>query len=161
MEKQKYYEIANKIKTASFNTKSSDNAIISRPMHTMIESEIEPAIWMFTKENSDACEHILNSPQCSIFYSEPANNTFMSVVGTAEIVRDKKKMGDLWHPMMRAWYPDGIEDDSIVLIKFTPQSAKIWDGPDSQFATFLQLSFSILKGEQYKPSAESYGTVSF
>ena len=50
---------------------------------------------------------------------------------------------------MEAWFPQGPEDDSIVLIKVTGETAEYWDGPGGRVSSVLSLVKSKLTGERY------------
>jgi general stress protein 26 len=35
----------------------------------------------------------------------------------------------LWNPLYEAWFPDGQDDPSVVVVKVTGESAQYWDSP--------------------------------
>jgi general stress protein 26 len=74
-------------------------------------------------------------------YASPDDNAYVSVSGTAEIVKDKAKMEELWNPILKAWFPDGLETPGICLLKVTAEQAEYWDSPNSkivQIAGFVK-----------------------
>ena len=41
----------------------------------------------------------------------------MSLTGDAEVVEDAAKKRELWNSAVEAWFPQGPDDDSVVLLK--------------------------------------------
>lgn len=60
-----------------------------------------------------------------------------------------RKAKDLWSAGMEAWFPQGPEDDSIVLIKVSGETAEYWDTPGGRVATVLSLAKAKVTGERY------------
>ena len=70
-------------------------------------------------------EHVL------LAYSEPKDQNYVSVSGTATTTQDRAKIKELWSEPMRVWFPKGPEDDNITLIKVSIDSAEYWDAPSA------------------------------
>ncbi len=76
-------------------------------------------------------------------YASTAKNTYMCVMGSSEVVKDKAKMSELWNDMLKTWFPDGLETPGISLLKVTPTAAHYWESD----ATRLRLLFSYVKAK--------------
>jgi len=67
-------------------------------------------------------EHRVNAAYCG-------SSSWVSVSGTAEIIRDQLKARELWNPFVEAWLPEGPQDPNIVLIRVQADTAEYWDSP--------------------------------
>ena len=67
----------------------------------------------------------------------------MSLTGHASVVDDVAKKKELWNGGVEAWFPQGPEDTSVVLIRVDGDSAEYWDAPGGRLAT----AFSFVKAK--------------
>ncbi len=112
----------------------------SRPMQTQ-EAEFDGTLWFFTSSDTHKAEEIEKDRRVNVSYGAPDSNTYVSVSGTAEIVKDHAKIEELWNPLYKAWFPKGLEDPALCLLKVTVEQAEYWDSPSStlvQIAGFVQ-----------------------
>ena len=65
------------------------------------------------------------------------------------MVTDEAKKKELWNSGVAAWFPDGPDDDEIVLIKVEGDSAEYWDTPGGRIATALSFAKAKVTGEPY------------
>lgn len=61
-------------------------------------------------------------------YNKDEKQTWVDVTGQAEIIFDDGKKKELWYDELKRYFPNGPEDDNVVLIKVTPDEAEIWSG---------------------------------
>ncbi len=40
-------------------------------------------------------------------------------------------MEELWNPILKAWFPEGLDDPNICLLKVNVEQAEYWDSPSS------------------------------
>jgi general stress protein 26 len=103
----------------------------SRPMSTQ-QFEFDGDLWFFTKESSHKVEELEKDDRINVAYSKPDDNRYVSVSGRGEIVHDRAKIEELWNPIHKAWFPDGIEDPELCLLKVAVEQAEYWDAPSSK-----------------------------
>jgi general stress protein 26 len=72
---------------------------------------------------------------------------YVSVSGTVEIVRDKEKMKELWTPWIKPWFPKGLDDFDLVLLKVTIDEAEYWDAPGSAAMRAYGLAKAVATGK--------------
>ena len=75
----------------------------------------------------------------------------MSVSGRATVVRDRAKIGELWSPELKAWFPDGLEDPDIALLRVEVERAEYWDSPSSAVAHVLSFIKATATGQPANP----------
>lgn len=119
----------------------------SRPMSTQ-EFEFDGDLWFFTRDNTHKTDEIGKDPRVNVAYSKPDDNRYVSVSGTAEIVKDRAKMEELWSPILKAWFPDGLEDPNICLLKVAVEQAEYWDAPSSSIVQLFGMAKALATGTE-------------
>jgi general stress protein 26 len=118
------------IKIAMLTTVTEDGSLHSRPMATQ-KTEFDGQLWFFSQENAPKSSEIKNHQQVNLAYSSPEHQRYVSVQGKAQIVKDREKIHELWNPLYQAWFPKGVDDPEISLIRVDVESAQYWDSPSS------------------------------
>ena len=108
----------------------------SRPMSTQELGE-NGELWFFTRDNTHKMDEIEADNRVNVAYSKPDDNTYVSVSGSASLSKDRAKMEELWSPILKAWFPDGLEDPNICLLKVDVEEAEYWESTSS---TIVQLA---------------------
>ncbi len=62
--------------------------------------------------------------------ASPTGGTWPVRFGTAELVRDLDKARELWNPDLETWFPRGLDDPDLALLRVTVTRAECWDSPD-------------------------------
>src|SRR5690606_21150700 len=76
-----------------------------------------------------------------------SDESWVSLSGIARLVENRRKVEELWNPMISAWFPGGPEDPDVGVLKFIAESAKYWDSP-GRVAAAVQLRKARLTGER-------------
>lgn len=137
------------IKVGMFTTMCNDNQLRSRPM-TTCEVEEDGFLWFFTSINSKLIDDLIEQDNVNISYTDINKNVFISVKGQAILVRSKTKIEQLWNPLAKAWFPKGLEDPDLVLVKIQVNQAEIWDSGSSKILILAKIIKAIVTGEEYK-----------
>ena len=119
----------------------------SRPMSTQ-QFEFDGDLWFFTRDNTHKADEVAKDPRVNVAYSKPDDNRYVSVSGTAEIVKDRAKMEELWSPILKAWFPDGLEDPHICLLKVAVEQAEYWDAPSSTIVQLFGMAKALATGTE-------------
>ncbi|MGI8555967.1 MAG: pyridoxamine 5'-phosphate oxidase family protein [Pyrinomonadaceae bacterium] len=119
----------------------------SRPMATQ-EAEFDGDLWFMTSSDTHKTDEIAKDRRVNVSYAAPDSNTYVSVSGTAEIVNDRKKIEDLWSPIYKAWFPKGLDDPTIRLLKVTVEQAEYWDSASSTLVQVAGFVKALVTGQQ-------------
>jgi general stress protein 26 len=65
----------------------------------------------------------------------------------AEIVTDRTKIEELWNPIHKAWFPKGVDDPNLVLLKISVEQAEYWDSPSSTIVQVAGFVKALVTGE--------------
>ena len=128
-------------------TTFSNNKLRSRPMSTQ-QVEFDGDLWFFTGDNTNKVEEIEKDNRVNVSYAKPESNTFISVSGTATLVKDRAKIEELWNPIYKAWFPEGLDDPTLALLKVTVEEAEYWDSPSSTFVQVAGFIKALATGQQ-------------
>jgi general stress protein 26 len=144
---QKLADLIRDMKFAMLTTLDPDGSIRSRPMATQ-KSEFDGDLWFFTGKNSGKINSIQNDQHVNVAYADSDGQRYVSVSGRAEIITDRKKISELWTPAMKAWFPKGVDDPDISLIRVRAESAEYWDSPSSPIVHLIGFAKAIITGER-------------
>jgi general stress protein 26 len=126
-------------------TQTSGGGSHSRPMlvHEVDESGW---LWVLTDRHSrKACE-LSRNPHATITFQSRKGDRYVSVQGTAVVVRDDVKLRELWNPTLRAWFPRGRRDPEIVLVALRVVRAEYWLVPRSRLARVIGIAKAMVSG---------------
>lgn len=145
-ELEKLKSIIKDVEVAMLTT--NDGGVLrSRPMQTQ-QAEFDGDLWFFTSSNTHKAEEIEKDNRVNVSYAAPEDNSYVSISGTAEIVTDKAKMEELWSPILKAWFPKGLDEPDIILLKVNANQAEYWDSASSSLVQAFGLLKSLVTGER-------------
>lgn len=142
----KLRELIDDISIASLVTMDADGVMRARPMATQALDE-NSELWFFTNDYAAKVDNVLVHPQVCVSYADPGKNSYVSVSGPAELVRDKEKIRELWKPILKAWFPKGVDDPDIALLKVEAVSAQYWDAANSKLVQLFGVIKALATGQ--------------
>ncbi len=149
---KKFRELAEDINVCMFITDVSDDAS-TRPMAT-IRADEDGTLWFYTHKSSGKTSQIKEDRDVHLVYAHPGKSSYMDVWGRGSIVTDKGKIKELWSPIIKAWFPKGVDDPDICLLKVQPESAYYWDAEAGKMVAFLKILASAVSGKQLSEGSE-------
>ena len=145
---KKLREMVQKMDIGMLTTREQDGTLRSRPMSTNGEIEFDGDLWFFTYGNSHKIEEIEREPQVNVSFSSDKYR-YVSMSGTARLVRDKAKVEELWKPQLKAWFPKGTEEPDIALLQVSVTQAEYWDSPGNVVSHAIGLVKALATGKPY------------
>ncbi len=144
---KKLNDLINVIDFAMLTTVDTDGVLRSRPMSTQ-EAEFDGTLWFFTSDKTHKVEEIERDNRVNASYAEPEDNVYVSVSGTASISKDRAKMEELWNPILKAWFPEGLDDPNICLLRVDVEQAEYWDSPSSTLVQVVGFVKALATGQR-------------
>ena len=138
-----------KVEIAMLTTIEADGTMRSRPMATR-EMDASGALWFFTNEFSAKVEEISKNSHVSVTYSDPGSQLYISLSGSAHLVTESKKIEQLWDPILKAWFPEGLDDPKLALLKVDINQGEYWDASSSKLVRFIKIIKALIKGKEYE-----------
>jgi general stress protein 26 len=145
---QKLRELVKEIDFCMLTTVDEDGDLHSRPMSSNGEIDEDGSIWFFTNASSHKVSEIARRPRVNVSFADPDNQRYVSVSGTGELVRDQKKIEELWKPEFKIWFPKGKDDPEIALLRVSLEKAEYWDSPSSTIGYALSFVSSLVTGKE-------------
>lgn len=155
---KKIAELIKDIRMAMLVTIDENGRPNSRPMATQGD-DFSGTVWFFTDRNSPKVHDVNRTPDVNIVYMKSGSESYLSLVGTAEISNDREHMRSLWSVWMKSWF-DSADDPDLCLIKVTVHEAEYWDTPGGKVASLLSLAKGALTGNPGDMESD-HGRVSF
>ena len=145
---QKLREMVKEIDFCMLTTVDENGDLHSRPMS--VNEQIDPNgdIWFFTGASSHKVSEIARQPKVNVSFADPDNQHYVSVSGTAQLVRDRKKIEELWKPEFKMWFPEGKDDPDVALLRVSLEKAEYWDSPSSTIGFVLNFVSSLVTGKE-------------
>ncbi|WP_338871708.1 pyridoxamine 5'-phosphate oxidase family protein [Myxococcus stipitatus] len=116
------------IKVAMMTTVDADGTLHSRPMWTQ-DHDFDGDLWFITREHSHKVDELDEDHHVNISFADPSRERYVSVSGRCQLVRDPRRMREMWSPALEAWFPQGLDDPELALLRVSVQRAESWDTP--------------------------------
>ena len=120
----------------------------SRPMSSNGQIDPDGDLWFFTGVSSHKVNEVSKSPKVNVSFADPENQKYVSTSGTAELIRDRQKIEELWKPAFKMWFPEGKDDPEIALLRVNLEKAEYWDSSSSTIGYALKFVSSLVTGKQ-------------
>jgi len=136
------------IKFAMLATTNYEGHIHTRPMTTQ-QATFDGTLWFFTTRNAPFRQDVDAHPEVNLAYVDIPGNAYVSVCGQAAFIDDHAKAEELWNPSLKAWFPEGVNDPNLIMLKVDVHSAHYWDAPSSSMVQLMGMVKASLTGERY------------
>ena len=145
----KIRELIEGVEYVMLTTHAADGSLHSRPMAAQ-NTEFDGTLWFFTKASSHKVEEVESDRHVNVAYAMADDNTWVSLSGTAALVRDRAKMEELWSPEHEAYFGAGLEDPDITLLKVSVERGEYWEGP-GPIGYAIEVATALVTGREARP----------
>ena len=129
--RDKVWELIRDIEVATMVTIDPQGHMRGRPMRAVELREFDGTLWFFIAGGSPKADEIRQDERVLLAYAEPSDQNYVSISGTAQIIRDVARQKAMWSEPLRTWFPNGPEDPNAALLKVDVEGAEYWDAPSS------------------------------
>src|SRR5688572_26032839 len=143
---EKLADLIEESRIAMLTTVEPDGTLRSRPLATL-QLDANGALWFFTAASSPKIDEIEQHRRVNLSYVNAEDHDYVSISGIAQTVRDRAKMRELWTPWVKPWFPRGLDDPDLVLLKVSIERAEYWDAPDSGAKRLYGLAKALASGK--------------
>ena len=133
------------------STVDEDGCLHSRPMSTNGQVDFDGTLWFFTYGRSHKAEEVGRNQQVNVSYADPSKQNYVSMSGRAVVVRDRGEIKKRWNPALTAWFPKGVDEPDIALLKVSVDRAEYWDSPSSAVAHVISMAKAMVTGKPADP----------
>jgi general stress protein 26 len=72
------------------------------------------------------------------------------------VSRDKEKIRELWSPVIKRWFTEGVDDPRITVIKVTPTDGYYWDTKHGGAVAGAKMLIGAAIGKTFDDSIEGH-----
>lgn len=140
----KVKELAEEIGTCMFCT-YDENQLESRPMGLQ-QVDVEGNLWFLSRRGSRKNRAIEKDPRVELLFAQ-GHEKFLAVNGSAFISTNREKIKELWQPLAKVWFTEGVDDPDITVIKVDFNRGHYWDTKHGSMVAFAKMAASLLTGK--------------
>lgn len=155
---KRFAKLIKETKFAMLTTIVEGGELHSRPM-TLVEHEFEGQLWFFTSKNSDLAKQVQAHANVNLAFANIKDNSYVSACGEASILKDSAKEKELWSPLFKAWFPEGLEDPNLCLLKVDVRSADYWESPSATIVQLVGFAKAVVTGKPAGPALGQHGHI--
>jgi len=151
---EKFYSLIDDIEVAMMTTRRPDGHLCSRAMANQKRAD-GADLWFVTADGSAKLNHLAQDPHLNLAYYRESSKEWISVSGLAVISRDRSKIGELYAPDWKMWFPDegdsrhGTPDDPrMVLIGVQAHAAEFLEANKPKPVVIYELVKGWLTGSE-------------
>ena len=125
----------------------------ARPMAVQ-EVDDDGNLWFLSASDSHKNLELAQDSEVRLFFQGGPHSDFMELEGTATVSRDREKIEELWQPVIRTWFTEGIDDPRITVIRVTPTSGYYWDTRHGMAVAGVKMLIGMAIGKTLDDSVE-------
>ena len=156
--RDKFKELVESAGMCMFASNLDSLPISARPMSTL-EVDEDGSLWFFSQASSDKNYEIKSDSRVQLFYNNTKSSEYLSVAGTAIIIRDEEKAKELWTAWSKAWFNKGVDDPELTIIKVVPEDIYYWDTKTNKVVSLLKIAVGALTGKSMDDGVQGKITV--
>lgn len=146
---EKLWSMIKDIRIAMLTSEDGDS-LRSRPMAAS-QKAFNGDLWFFTRASAHKVSEVQSDSRVNVSYADPSHQNYVSLSGTASLVRDTTAIHEHWSEILRTWFPKGKDDPDIALLKVHVTQAEYWDAPSSAMVLAIGYSKAVLTGKSPHP----------
>jgi len=151
---EKFKSMVEEIRTCMFITGSTTGEHDhTRPMATA-DVEDDGTLWFFTDIRSLKVKELNEEQEVHLVYSHPGKESYLDVWGKGSIVKDKVIMKEKWIPPVKVFFPDGLEDPNLTLLKVKPNQVYYWDSGTNKMVSMVKMAAALVFGKEVADAKE-------
>ena len=154
-EMQQLTKLIDKAKIGLGTTMNTDGHLVSRPMQLQ-QRAFDGDLWFFTEDPSHKTDEVRANPEVNVALE--SGKGWVSLAGTAQVVRDAAKIDELWNTGAQAWFKGGREDPKVALMRVIVHTAEYWASDEPTPLVLLKYARAAVGGG--RPNVGESHTVS-
>jgi general stress protein 26 len=110
-------------------TTLSDGGLRARPVEPRLD-RAAGLIWIVTDRRSGKEHEIAAEHDVGLTFVDAKEKAYLSITARAEVLPDHAKAAEVWRFADNLWWK-GPDDPNVCVLRITPLTAELWDGPAS------------------------------
>lgn len=98
----------------------------ARPM-SVLQVDDQGSLWFLSSRDSVKNQELHNNSTVRLYFQGSQHSDFLELHGYAAVSTDRVKIEELWKPIIKTWFTEGIDDPRITVIQMIPTEGYYWD----------------------------------
>ena len=155
--KNNLYELVKNFDIAMLITHDSQD-MHARPM-VIARLDIGMDAYLITDSDSVKVDEIEINPHALLTFQSARQ--FVSVKGDITIEYDRALLETMWKEVWKVWFPIGIADPNIAILKFTAHEGEYWNNSGLQGLKYVyDATKAYISGERPSPDSARHNKIS-
>ena len=125
----------------------------ARPM-TVQKVDGNGNLWFLSAADSHTVMELAENPAVRLFFQGSEHSGFITLTGRATLSQDKRRIKELWEPVLKTWFTEGEDDPRITVIRFEPQGGYYWDNKHGNMVAGIKMLVGAAVGKTLDDSIE-------
>lgn len=152
--KKKIKELTDSAKTCFFCTTIKEGKPFdTRPMSVQ-KLDDDGNFWFLSANDSHKNAELKSDDKVQLLFQGSSYSEFLNIYGTATVSQDKEKIKELWEPILKVWFTEGVDDPRISVIKVEPTEGYYWDNKHGNAVAFVKRLAGAAVGQTIDDSIE-------
>ena len=131
----------------AFMVTVAEGAVAARPIGIVGDhAAFDGSLWFITDKRSHKVAAIEGGAMTTLLFQNDNEGAYLQLSGRASVVDDRRKLEELYTTLQRTWFPKGVDDPDITLVRFDAEEASYWDSHDSLVRLAMAFAKSIVTG---------------
>jgi general stress protein 26 len=146
---KKLSDMIKHIQTAMLTSEDGPH-LRARPM-VAAQQDFDGELFFYTHASAHKVREVGAHERVGVSYADSHHQLYVSLSGTADVLTDKALIKAHWSEPMRTWFPEGIDDPDIAILKVTVDQAEYWDAPSSAMVHLFGYVKAVTTGQAPHP----------
>ena len=124
-------------------TRSGHGRLVSRPL-AIVDRDFDGKVYFFTRDPSPKVDDVKAHPQVNV--AVETGKGYLSLAGTASIVKDDALIDELWNTGAEAWFDEGRQDPTVALLEVDVDTAEYWVSNEPKAVTLFKYAKAAVTG---------------
>ena len=127
-------------------TLDEDGGFYSCPM-TLQQATDDGVLWFFTSTTTPTARNLERDPRCGIALMDD-DGFYAFVYGSGALTKNRERIQELWNTTAKAWFPQGVEDPHLVLVRLDAERGEYWDSDQNAMLKMFSIAKAIATGKR-------------
>lgn len=151
---KKIQELVKEAKTCFFCTNIKTGLPFStRPMSVQ-KVDDDGKLWFLSANDSHKNAELKSDPFVHLLFQGSSYSEFLNIYGIATVSEDPDLIEELWEPVLKTWFTEGVDDPRISVICIEPTQGYYWDNKHGNAVAFAKQLIGAALGKTLDDSIE-------
>ena len=137
------WEIVERVRVCMLTTRFA-GGLRARPLEARPDRD-DGRIWFVTDLHSGKEREIESEDDVGLVFIDAHEKAYLSIMARAQVLRDHAKAATIWKSTDNVWWR-GPDDPNVCVLRVTPITAELWDGPASKAVAAFEFAKARLTG---------------